>query len=50
MITAVGISGNLPVMIAAIVIAAVVMLVFSGAVARFVERHPTMKILDLRLS
>jgi predicted tellurium resistance membrane protein TerC len=46
-ITAVGISGNLPVMIAAIVIAAIVMLVFSGAVARFVERHPTMKILAL---
>jgi predicted tellurium resistance membrane protein TerC len=46
-ITAVGISGNLPIMITAIVVAAVVMLVFSGAVARFVEHHPTMKILAL---
>jgi predicted tellurium resistance membrane protein TerC len=46
-ITAVGISGNLPVMITAIVVAAGVMLVFSGAIARFVEKHPTMKILAL---
>lgn len=46
-ITAVGISGYLPVMILAIVIAAVVMLVFSGGISRFVERHPTMKILAL---
>ena len=34
-------------MITAIVIAAVVMLVFSGSISRFVERHPTMKILAL---
>lgn len=46
-ITAVGISGELPIMIAAIVVAAGVMLVFSGAIARFVEQHPTMKILAL---
>lgn len=46
-ITAVGISGDLRVMIPAIIIAAIVMLVFSGAVSRFVEKHPTMKILAL---
>lgn len=46
-ITAVGISGNLPIMITAIVIAAGVMLVFSGAISRFVDQHPTMKILAL---
>jgi predicted tellurium resistance membrane protein TerC len=46
-ITAVGISGKLAVMIPAIVIAAVIMLVFSGVISRFVERHPTMKILAL---
>lgn len=46
-ITAVGISGELAVMIPAIVAAAVVMLVFAGAIARFVEQHPTMKILAL---
>ncbi|MGH2538296.1 MAG: TerC family protein [Candidatus Promineifilaceae bacterium] len=46
-ITAVGLSGVLPIMITAIVIAAVVMLIFSGVIARFVEQHPTMKILAL---
>lgn len=46
-ITAVGISDVLPVMIAAVSVAAVVMLVFSGRIAAFVERHPTMKILAL---
>jgi predicted tellurium resistance membrane protein TerC len=46
-ITAVGISGELPIMITAIVIAAGVMLLFAGAIAQFVEKHPTMKILAL---
>lgn len=46
-ITAVGISGVLVVMIPAIVIAAGVMLFFSGYIARFVEHHPTFKILAL---
>lgn len=46
-ITAVGISGNLWVMVPAVVIAAAVMLFFAGAISGFVERHPTMKILAL---
>lgn len=46
-ITAVGISNSLPVMIAAIVLAAVIMVVFSGQVSAFIERHPSMKILAL---
>jgi len=46
-VTAVGISGQLPIMIVAILIAAGVMLVFSGSIARFVDKHPTMKILAL---
>lgn len=46
-ITAVGLSGNLWVMIPAVVLAAGVMVVFSGPVAHFVERHPTMKVLAL---
>ena len=46
-ITAVGISGNLWVMVPAIVIAAGVMLFFAGGISRYVERHPTMKILAL---
>ncbi len=46
-ITAVGMSSRLPVMILAVLIAAGVMLVFSRAVSQFVERHPTMKMLAL---
>ncbi|MHC4943654.1 MAG: TerC family protein [Planctomycetota bacterium] len=46
-ITAVGLSGKLPIMIPAIVVAAAVMLFASGVISRFVERHPTMKMLAL---
>ena len=46
-ITAVGISGNLWIMVPAVVVAAGVMLWFSGPIAHYVERHPTMKILAL---
>ena len=46
-ITAVGISGVLIVMVPAIVIAAAIMLFAAGPISRFVERHPTMKILAL---
>jgi predicted tellurium resistance membrane protein TerC len=46
-ITAVGIANNLTVMIAAIVLAAIVMILFAGSVSSFVERHPTMKMLAL---
>ncbi len=46
-ITAVGISGVLGVMIPAIIIAAMLMLFASGAISRFVEEHPTMKMLAL---
>ncbi|WP_420630494.1 TerC family protein [Candidatus Leptofilum sp.] len=46
-ITAVGISDSLPVMVAAIVLAAIIMVVFAGQVSSFIERHPSMKILAL---
>jgi predicted tellurium resistance membrane protein TerC len=46
-ITAVGISGNLAVMIPAVVIAAALMLFAAGTISRFVEKHPTMKMLAL---
>jgi len=46
-ITAVGMARHLPVMVAAMLVAVGVMLVFAGAVGRFVERHPTMKMLAL---
>lgn len=46
-ITAVGMVDELPIMIAAVVIAAVVMIVSSGPISGFVDRHPTIKILAL---
>lgn len=46
-ITAVGISGTLWVMVTAILVAAGVMLTFAGAISSFVERHPTTKVLAL---
>jgi predicted tellurium resistance membrane protein TerC len=46
-VTAVGMAEHLSIMIAAVVLAMVVMMVASGAVADFVERHPTVKMLAL---
>jgi predicted tellurium resistance membrane protein TerC len=46
-ITAVGMSNQLPIMIAAMVIAMLVMLASMNAVGGFVERHPSVKILAL---
>jgi predicted tellurium resistance membrane protein TerC len=46
-ITAVGMTNNLPVMITAITIAIGVMMVFSGPLSRFVDANPTIKVLAL---
>ena len=46
-ITAVGMTNNRPVMIAAIVIAILVMMFAAGAVSGFINRHPTVKMLAL---
>lgn len=46
-ITAVGLADNLIVMITAILLAAALMVVASGGISRFVEQHPTMKMLAL---
>ncbi len=46
-ITAVGMTTRVPVMIAAMVCAMFVMLFFAGWIGDFVERHPSMKILAL---
>ena len=46
-ITAVGMAKHLMVMVLAVVISVLVMLAFSGVVSRFVDRHPTVKILAL---
>ncbi len=46
-ITAVGMAQHVPVMVAAILLAAGVMIVFADPVSDFVHRHPTMKMLAL---
>jgi predicted tellurium resistance membrane protein TerC len=46
-ITAVGMTRNIPVMVAAIVAAVIVMMFFAGPVARFVDAHPTIRTLAL---
>jgi predicted tellurium resistance membrane protein TerC len=46
-ITAVGMVNIIPVMIAAVIIAVIFMMFFSGPISGFVERHPTVKMLAL---
>jgi predicted tellurium resistance membrane protein TerC len=46
-ITAIGMVRNIGVMIAAVVLAMIVMLLCSGAISDFVNRHPTIKMLAL---
>ena len=46
-ITAVGMVDEIGVMVAAVIIAVGVMMLFAGAVSNFVERHPTIKMLAL---
>jgi predicted tellurium resistance membrane protein TerC len=46
-ITAVGMVNQVPVMIAAVVIALGFMLIFAGYISSFIERHPTLKMLAL---
>jgi predicted tellurium resistance membrane protein TerC len=46
-ITAIGLVNQLPVMIAAIIIAMLFMIFMAGKISRFIEKHPTVKILAL---
>jgi predicted tellurium resistance membrane protein TerC len=46
-ITAVGMADDLGVMITAVIVAVGFMLVFSGSVSRFVDKHPTIRMLAL---
>jgi len=46
-ITAVGMSNQIAVMVAAVVIAVVFMMFAAGAVSSFIEKHPTIKVLAL---
>jgi predicted tellurium resistance membrane protein TerC len=46
-ITAVGMAGDVRIMIAAVVIAVLVMMVSAASISAFIEKHPTMKMLAL---
>lgn len=46
-ITAIGMSNNIPVMGTAVIIAVIVMLIFSKAIVEIIDRHPTIKMLAL---
>ena len=46
-ITAVGMAQHVEVMIMAVIVAMIVMFVFSGKIAAFIEKHPTVKMLAL---
>ncbi len=46
-ITAVGLVNQLPIMVAAVIAAVGVMVAFSGIISRFVDKHPTIKMLAL---
>lgn len=46
-ITAVGMTNQVPVMVTAVIIAVVIMMVASGPVSDFIQRHPTTKMLGL---
>jgi predicted tellurium resistance membrane protein TerC len=46
-ITAVGMVDQIGVMVAAVIIAVAVMMIFAGGISGFVERHPTIKMLAL---
>ncbi len=46
-ITAVGMAEHIEIMVAAIVVAVLVMMVFSGPISVFVEKHPSIKMLAL---
>ena len=46
-LTAIGIVDNLLIMIIAVVISVIIMMVFSGAVSRFVNEHPTVQMLGM---
>jgi predicted tellurium resistance membrane protein TerC len=46
-ITAVGMANNISIMVAAIIIAVLIMMIFADAVSSFVNRHPTIRMLAL---
>lgn len=46
-LTAIGLTNQLPLMITAIIIAILIMMIFAGSVSHFVNKHPTLQVLAL---
>lgn len=46
-ITAVGMTDRIPIMVAAVIVAVLLMMFFAGPISHFVEKHPTIKMLAL---
>ena len=46
-LTAIGMTDNIPVMIAAVIVSLIVMLTFAGRIADFIQKYPTLQILAL---
>jgi predicted tellurium resistance membrane protein TerC len=46
-LTAIGLADNVWIMIAAVVISMIIMMLFSGRISRFINKHPTLQILAL---
>jgi predicted tellurium resistance membrane protein TerC len=46
-LTAIGLTDKIPLMIVAIIIAIGVMMIFAGSVSRFINKHPTLQVLAL---
>ena len=46
-LTAVGMTDNLPIMITAVIISMILMMLFSGKISRFINDHPTLQVLAL---
>ncbi|MCY7352961.1 MAG: TerC family protein [Cytophagaceae bacterium] len=46
-LTAIGLTQNLPVMVIAVVLSVLIMMVFSGSVGKFVNEHPSVQMLGL---
>lgn len=46
-LTAIGLTTNIPVMIAAVVVSIIIMMVFAGRISTFINQHPSLQILAL---
>jgi predicted tellurium resistance membrane protein TerC len=46
-LTAIGLSNQIPLMITAIIISILIMMLFAGAVGKFINKHPTLQVLAL---